>query len=389
MVFAEHLMIIGVLTFAYIFMDLFSTYASNFQRVAVPELLSNLSLKVGLPILILFVYFDWWTEDQFEWGLVALYGLMALSLGLYLQQLEQWRLRIDWSFLTPRRRRSMLSYAFFGMLTALGSTLAFRIDSIMVTSLIDERTNGAYNIALFMTNTIIIPFQAINAIAGPIVADNWARKDLHNIQDIYRRSSLNLLLIGGFLFAALYLVLDDLLRISTNYEELVIIKDIVFLLGLAKVIDMTTGINNIIIGYSPAYRFNFYSILLLGVVNVLMNYLLIPRYHIVGAALATLISLLAYNLAKYLFILFRYGMQPFTWVTLKVLALGLGVYAVLSGLPRTGWPLVNLALLGGLFTLLYWIPALYWRLSPDINEVVEQFWRQLRARWRGPSSGAG
>jgi O-antigen/teichoic acid export membrane protein len=372
--------LIAILTVCHVLLNLFSSYSSNAHRVVVPELLWNTGTKVGLPILILLFHYGLVRLWGFEIGLASLFVLIVLAMAWYLRRLGLWQLRVDWSHLDGPLLRAMSVYALFGMLTVIGSTLAFRIDNLMVTSLLDAERNGIYNIGLMMTNTILIPYNAIMAIVGPIIADKWSRNERAAIADMYQRSALNLLLVGFFFLALLYLSLDNILQLSPRLAVLTEVKTIVLLLGIAKLIDMTTGVNSQIIAYSKHYRFNLYVVLLLGAFTILLNYWLIPDYGLAGAAMATLLSLSLYNLLKYVFIWWQFRMQAFSWATLQVLAVGLFAGGVASLLPATPWILLNLLLIGMTFSLLFWVPILYWRLSPDLSTWLETAWAKA-LRW--------
>jgi O-antigen/teichoic acid export membrane protein len=360
--------LVAVLTVCHVLLNLFSSYSSNAHRVVIPELLWNTGTKLGLPLLILLFHYELIRLWGFGVGLASLFVLIVLAMGWYLRHLGLWHLKVDWSRLDRPLLRSMGVYALFGMLTVIGSTLAFRIDNLMVTSLLDAERNGVYNIALMMTNTILIPYNAIMAIVAPIIADKWARNEKAAIADLYQRSALNLLLVGFFLLALLYLSLDDILQLSPRLAVLQEVKPIVLFLGIAKLIDMTTGVNSQIIAYSQHYRFNLYVVLVLGALTVLLNYWLIPDYGLAGAALATLLSLSLYNLLKYLFIWWQFRMHAFSGATLKVLAVGAAASGLVSQLPASPWVIVNLLLIGLTFSTLFWGPVLYWRLSPDLSD---------------------
>ena len=72
-----------------------------------------------------------------------------------------------------------------------------------------------------------------------------------------------------------------------------------FFYGLARVIDLGMGCNHEIIVFSKYYKVNLpLQFLLVGVVMG-TNTLLIPEFKITGAALATCISVIIYNLLRY------------------------------------------------------------------------------------------
>ena len=81
-------------------------------------------------------------------------------------------------------------------------------------------------------------------------------------------------------------------------------------LGIARVINMATGLNNEIINYSKYYAWNLVFILFLATTNIVANILLIKAFGLVGAALATLISISLFNIIRLSFIQLKFKMHP-------------------------------------------------------------------------------
>ena len=96
---------------------------------------------------------------------------------------------------------------------------------------------------------------------------------------------------------------------------------IVILIGVAKLIDSILGNNNAILFNSDYYR----MVLLLGVflviTTIIFNMIFIPLFGINGAAIASFIAVLLYNLAKISFVQYAFKMSPFTINTLKAILL--------------------------------------------------------------------
>ena len=105
---------------------------------------------------------------------------------------------------------------------------------------------------------------------------------------------------------------------------------------------MLTGVNNQIIQNSKHYYFNLVSILVLSGVAILLNYFLIPVYGINGAAIASAASLIIYNVVKYIFIFWKFKIQPFTLRTLYALLFGLLVYGIVMIVPYVGNPFIDI-----------------------------------------------
>ena len=74
----------------------------------------------------------------------------------------------------------------------------------------------------------------------------------------------------------------------------------VFYIGLAQLFNISTGVNGAIITNTKYYRFDLYTSVLLAIITVIANLLLIPRFGIDGAAMATAISIFLFNLTRLL-----------------------------------------------------------------------------------------
>jgi O-antigen/teichoic acid export membrane protein len=358
-------------------------YAMNFHRIVVPALLTDLLLKVGAPLLCIGYFYGWLNFQHIMQGFVWLHVLMLAGMLLYLKYLGQLYLRPSWKRFTPELNREILRYSGYGILTSLGAMFLPLIDTFMLGALSGFTQAAIYTIPNFVTNAIDAPRRAIASIATPVINKAWEENNLEKISDLYTRSSLMQTVVGLFLLLGIWLSIDSLYALipeGPNKELYATGKYVVLILGAARVLDMVTGVNTEIIAYSRHYRFNLYSIALLLVVTVLLNFWLIPLYGFHGAAFATLTSLVLYNLSKFLFIWYKTGLQPFRLPILGVLALAAAAYFLADLLPPTPWILLDIALRSGGFAILFVLPLLYFRLVPDLNDFAEKQWKRIRQR---------
>ena len=92
-------------------------------------------------------------------------------------------------------------------------------------------------------------------------------------------------------------------------------------------------------------------------------------YGITGAAMATGISLLIFNVAKYLFLKFKFGFGPFTWKSGVTLILGAVAYYVSTFLPRQDL-IIDIVFRSSIITMVFVPIALALRLSEDVNDFM-------------------
>jgi O-antigen/teichoic acid export membrane protein len=155
-------------------------------------------------------------------------------------------------------------------------------------------------------------------------------------------------------------------------EQYRLAKSLVFLLCIAKIIDMATGLNNQIIGMSSSYRILLLFLLVAVVSNIGFNLIFIPKYGIEGSAFATIISISIYNLLKFLFLKVKYDLNPFTIKTLLIIVVGITIILVVQLIPRTSMPLLNLVLFSGGSAILYAGVMYRMKVSPEINDFVNK-----------------
>ena len=100
--------------------------------------------------------------------------------------------------------------------------------------------------------------------------------------------------------------------------------------------------------------------------------LMIPPFGIVGAAWATLISVMVYNTVKLLFVVNKLNLFPFTKNTLKSFVIIIFVFAGFYFWDFQFYPLVNITLKSVLITLVYVYLNYKWKISTEINQVIEK-----------------
>jgi O-antigen/teichoic acid export membrane protein len=360
-----------------ILLNLFTAQSSNKLRIVVPHIIQTLGFKLFLPALVLaYVYLEF-SESQFAFSIVAFFGVAALLVLLYLRLIDGVKFGKIRKPTNDFSYKEMAKYSLFGTLNALSNGIALRTDSIMIPLLLTYAKNGAYGMASFISNVIEIPTKSITQIAGPIISKAWEEDNLIEIDTIYKKASVNLFMIGSLLFLGIWYLIDDLISLSTNPESFINARMIFFFLGIGKLIDMITSVNTQIIVYSEKYKFNLLFLSILAVSNIILNFIMIPRYGIVGAAIATTISMVAYNIMKVVFIYKSFNLHPFSQGSFKILlllvTLTLGFYIF----PTEWHPIVSILVKGSFVTLIFLPIAYFWNISEDANELVRSTLRKF------------
>ena len=357
-------------------------FLTNYQRVVVPAIFNEFLVKLLVPSIMLLSVYTVLVEESLKWLYVFIKLLSFFILIYYTYHLGKLHLRIEWSFLSKRRLKRMSEYALFGVLGSLSSVIAFRIDTLMVAGFTDFEKTGIYSIALFIANILVIPSKSVIPLVGAQISDHHNQGDIESIEKLYKKASLTLIIIGLGFFMLIWWNITDIFSISPRTEELMTGKMVVLYIGIAKLVDMVMGISGPIIVYSKYYRWNFIFILIMGGLTITTNLYFIPRIGFVGAAIATMISLVIFNLLKFCFIWVVYRIQPFDFGTFKALGIAGACSLIVYHIPTINLPLADMAIRCFLIFILFGGPIYYLKVSDDINRETDRLFAIL-LRWLG------
>ena len=321
-------------------------------------------------ILLVIILFSINTIDFHQAVILYTIALIAPSILLFLSLIynKQLFLMPDLSFVDTKLARKMINIGAFGIIASFSGVLSMTIDSIMVERILDLSSLGIYTITFFFGTLILVPLRTMGKISSVVIADAWRVNDLKIIDIIYKKSSISLTVIGLLLLIGIWGNVDNVFQIiPIKYLPG---KYVILLIGIASLFDIALGISPHIIVNSKYYRYLSYFLIFFAILLIITNYIFIPIYGIVGAALATLISKLIYNLIKFIFLYRKFKLQPFNYKILLLYIIGFFAYWVSTLLPQQPNYIVDILLRSSIITIIYVLPVYYFNISEDINFKV-------------------
>jgi O-antigen/teichoic acid export membrane protein len=228
-----------------------------------------------------------------------------------------------------------------------------------------------YGVAIYIATTIGVPARSMHQITSPITAKFLNDKNFGELKVLYKKSSLNLFIISGLIFVLIVLNINQLyLLIPEKFSGGLLV---VFLIGIAKLTDNLIGNNNAILFNSDYYRVALTLGALLAIVTIIFNMILIPIYGIEGAAIATFLAIIIYNIAKLGFVYGKFKMSPFSSGTLKTFIL-----IVLLVIGFYFWefsfhPIINIGLKSLIVGIVYVMFVYKLNYSEDITAILDRY----------------
>lgn len=370
-----YLLLLPLLLFI-LYFHILETYIRSLFDTVATTFLQDILLRLFHTVVVLVYFFGWTSFGTFMWMFVLSYGLQTLLMLLYIAWKRQLFLIPDFSVLTRERVRSMTDYALFAILGSVTAMALGNIDMLMVGGLTSLADTAVFAVGFYLASLLKIPSKGLIKISQPLIAEAHHKNDITTISQIYRKSSINQLLVGGTLFIMVWTNIDHLYRfLPDEYAGGV---SVFLFIGIAKLIDMTSGFNAIIIRTSSWYRFDLYATILLLILIVSTNLILIPLFGITGAAMATALSVLIQNSVYVYYVKLRFDILPFTKKTMIALAMLAGILVLVAWIPTLPFWLGDMAFQVILTGVLVTAGILTLRLSNDLEEVIRETFHQIR-----------
>ena len=364
------------LTFAILFFHITTKFVQALYDTVVSSFLMDVVVRVLTALLLVIYLLGWISFDQFVLIFVLNYGVILFILVIYMFVVSGVSPLPDFDFLDRSLVKKMTNFSIFAFFGGVASIIVGNIDIIMLSSLAGLDDTGIYSIAFYVGSAITITRQSIYKISSPVVADAFKEEDYGLIEKIYKKSSLNQILAGGLLFcgviASLYNLMDILPPEYAGGAMVIII------IGSANLFDMVTGINGAIILNSKHYRFDLYSTLILIVITIALNYLLIPKYGIVGAAIGTASAIIIYNVLKLFYVWLKFSMQPFQSKMLFIVLIGAFSLSIAYIIPNPGNNYLDILLRSVVVTVTYVVPLWLLNVSDELNQLISGILNKLK-----------
>ncbi|MBK9109041.1 MAG: polysaccharide biosynthesis C-terminal domain-containing protein [Saprospiraceae bacterium] len=343
----------------------------NFQKINWTAW-TALLLKIFLPLLFILSIKNFIAYKSFITLIFLYYAVVVCWIMIRISKKESFLVQFSKDLYQQTERNKLLQYAGFSLLSGTSAVLALRLDSFFVGSMMGAEATGLFTLAMFMSNVVFIPATAITDALNPSIAHYSKENDQTALLKYYQSGSIHMMMATFFLVIMLMISFDTLSNIMPNAAKINAIKTAVYFLLFSRAIDAATGTNHHILSYSKYYKYELYLLIGMAILNISLNYYLIPKWGITGAAFATFVSVGLYNLCKTLLVYFLLNMHPFTIQSLKVLGIASVTFVIFNGAFELENPYMSLFLQmitsGFSFLLLTFI----FKCSPDLNKFVAE-----------------
>ena len=358
--------------FSILLFSIFEVYAWNLKKSILTTFFREVLFRVLTTILIFLLSLKLINSfDAFIKIYAFTYGIVAAALFFYLLWKRQLNFNFTISRVTKKFYKKIASFATLIYFGGLVYMIAQFIEILVIMSVIGKAATGIFALASVISGLVQAPQRGAIAAALPVLSKAWKDKDHAKINLIYQRSGINLLIASLGVFLIIWLSYEDAVNVFHLKPAYLNSKWVFFFIGLAKIVDLGTGVNSQIIGTSTHWRFEFVSGMILLTLAIPLNYFLVKEFGIIGAAYAHLISFSVYNAIRIIFLKRKFNMHPFSTKTAYAIVLAFIAYTICYYSFLSLHNFLGIVIKSSVFLALYGGTVIYFKLSPDVLPVWE------------------
>lgn len=375
--FVDYFQVTLLISFLLINFQLLEAYSKSLLQIVIPTFLRDVGLRLLSAIVLLLYGFDIINFEMLIYLLIGVYGLVLIALAIHVKVKRKAPFVLEFSFLKNGTWKRIMNFGLYSVIGAGGTQIILQIDSIMVSGALGLEAMAVYTIAFFIGGVIEMPKRAITQISAPLLSQSFNSGDMPAVKKLYQQTSINQMIIGTLLLIGIWANLESIYHFVPNNQDYINGFSVVLFIALGKLSDMIFGTNGEIIVMSKYYKFNVISVSILAVLTIVLNLFLIPTYGIEGAAIASFIAMLSFNLIKFSFVWWKFNIQPFTFSSLKFVLIALIVLGANYLLPKFESVYLDMLVRSILITVVLLVPTYLSNISVELNGLLDKGFRRI------------
>ena len=363
----SYVWVIFLVAFATSYFEVFYSWSRVQLKTVFGNFLKEIFPRLSILILLTLVYLGQITKENFIWWLTGFYYVRLLIMMIYSFYLYLPR----FYFSIPKNIGEILTYSLFIFLAGSAASILIDIDKFMIPQKEVISQTAFYAVAVFIATVVEIPGRAMFQIVNPLVAKALNENDFRGLETLYKKSSLNLIIVSGLFFLLINLNVNPFynLILDSSYSTAVLV---VLIISVSKLILMSFGCGPAILATAKFYKITLPFSLLMAVSVYFLNDKLIDIYSINGAALSTLFVIFVFTFLKIIYLKYKLKIQPYSLSTLKVFIVIAILFFITDSVDFNHNYLVEIIVKSVSVSAVYIILIYAMGISDEINSVIKK-----------------
>jgi O-antigen/teichoic acid export membrane protein len=176
-----------------------------------------------------------------------------------------------------------------------------------------------------VSTVVLIPLGTLNVIFPPVIAEYYARGEHKQLASMFKTVTRWSFSLSWPIFLCCLVFHDAILGIFG--EKYITVGLVLIILSLGLLVDSAVGSVGYLLVMTGRSRIVLTNAVATFIVNIALISLLVPRFTIIGAAIAAALTEIIINIAGLIEIYWIMGIHPYRWDILKPIIAG-GVASV-------------------------------------------------------------
>jgi len=202
-------------------------------------------------------------------------------------------------------RSQLISISFPMFITASIHMVISQTDIIMLGVMKSESEVGIYNIVVKLSLLTSFILNAVNAIVAPKFSKLYHSGKIKDLRIVAQKSS-KLIFWGTFPIIIIYIIAGQWVLSIYGNEFIIGYYALVFL-TIGQFVNSAVGSVGYFLDMTGHQKIIRNIVVLGGIINILSNIVLIPKFGINGAAFSSMISIVIWNIIASIYIKYKFG----------------------------------------------------------------------------------
>ncbi len=294
-------------------MCLINIHSESFRGLKKVELYSIFRY---LLVPIISIVFTWILFFKFQFGIIT--PILSYSLSILIisgLSTKAWFIEIDFLKSTNSNRTSVLdilNFSFPLFLSASMMLLLQWIDVVILGYYVTTADIGIYNVAVKVSMISSIILFSINSIAAPKFSELFSKNKLDELKELVKQTSKLIFVVSIPILLLIFMGKDYILNFFG--KEFIYGSMSLNILILGQLVNVICGSVGYILIMTENQKIFRNIILITTLLNIVLNIFLIPLLGILGAAIASMICIILWNISSYIYIYKKYNFSTIWFI---------------------------------------------------------------------------
>lgn len=299
-------------------------------------------------------------------------GILAILYCIYQINKKEKRTALIHVHLDLDKCKEVMRYSLPLVLMNVVVLINHNADKYMIGYLMDSSNVAIYTVAIYISQFSSFALTAVNNIFAPLISELYASDKIEELDMLYKKATRWVMIINLAIFSMAINFPYEIMRLAGNDFETGGIVLIIVMLG--QIVNSGVGAVGSLNSMTGHTKINLFTSVIAVIINLGLNFLFIKPYGMIGAAVASAISLALTNLINLWFVYKNVKVFPYTKRYIGVgLAFFLATLFVHVYADLVSYHFFIKLLIGGvLFVFLYFTFVYLWGLDSEEKEIIKK-----------------